>query len=218
MIKILRPVCGCVGHYTLGCIDIGHCCIDDCKANKARKIELARFEEFGLCLTKHISAGDKAFVGISSFENGTTRSYECIVRAEELPKATGACFRLHIERVLSGAARLPITPMAHVWVQSIVPPWYFTFEDQRTILTSDGAIELQEGNFLGVKDGALCELSPNEVLALISNESVENSPKFSHLRLTPVEHRPTSPRKGMMILNNNTNKIEYYNGAQWEQI
>lgn len=214
-IRTVRPISGCVGFYNGVNVTIGHCCLDDCEHLGHRRQEYERFEN-GFCLSDHIKLDERIFVRLTSFSNGKPNHVDVIAHVTPYHEYEGS-FKLVLERRLYGRYS-NITPHGHVWVESCVPEPFFTAQDQKMVLTSDGAISIDEGNFLGCKDGELCELTPKEILTLLSKEQSSISPGFSSLRVTPVVRRPRNARTGTLIFNENTLTMEYYNGSEWRTL
>lgn len=92
------------------------------------------------------------------------------------------------------------------------------FTDSASILASDGVIILEENNFISNVGGEIKELTPQEVMQILSTYDAAKSPSYQSITVTPVLTRPDNPRPGTIILNQVTGKLEFYFNSQWTDV
>ncbi len=80
---------------------------------------------------------------------------------------------------------------------------------------------MQDNTLLGCKDGAVQSVDGSEFLEmfgeLIVNNLNEKALVLSSIRLKPT-NRMLNPVRGTIIYNNDTNRIEFYNGQDWSAL
>jgi len=225
-IRTIRPHGCCAGFY---CgrkreIRIGDCDAHQCNISKQEYREKIEQEKHS-CLIDRIEIGDMLFVRVYSYEevpeSGGTMDFVYKTHSdfivEVLQHEDGNCVTLSI---LSNFGRTHnnFTTNSYVWVESLIPECDYSQIGHKAIFTSDGVVFLEDGNFLGAKDGSIAEFTPKEMLDSISKERTQHSSAVEQLRLTPVTNRPRSPRRGTIIFNNTSRRIEFYDGTGWKTI
>lgn len=99
-------------------------------------------------------------------------------------------------------------------------PKNFSFlgEHESCVMTSDGLVYLGPGDFLGYKDGVLEALSPVEVLEQLAKHRTSRSPNYGSIAVSPTKTRPSRPRKGTIIHNEVSGKLEIFTNGQWRTL
>ena len=106
--------------------------------------------------------------------------------------------------------------LLYAWIPTSPPD--FTFTGDGLIYTSDGVMQLQEGDFITCIDGEVAKMSTSQVLKHLSTEKTEKSPSYQQLKVAPATKRPQRPSRGTIIFNNNTSRLEIYTKDGWKGI
>lgn len=214
-IKILKNDAFCLAKFNNGQYEIGDVCVDECCFD----YEIARYikscTDDSHCITKTVALEERFFFSIIRYFNKRQdERCDCIGYLTK----NGEKFVINIERIISGNKIYPEGHHRFLIVPLCPDKLFFNSDFERSILTSDGVITLEQNQFIGVRDGLIEELDAEEVLEIISKGKTETSPLYSSLRLNPVTKRPSRPRKGTVIYNKNNDKLELYNGQEWIEI
>lgn len=87
------------------------------------------------------------------------------------------------------------------------------------IFTSDGVLQLEEGDFITCVKGEITKVNRNEVLEMLSKgKEVSQSPSYKKVRVSPVTTRPKKPKPsvGTVIFNKNTGNLEVFTKDGWK--
>jgi hypothetical protein len=214
-IRIIKGGACCLAQNNNGRYEIRDVCVDDCDLDYEYRDYVNSLTEAGLCITKCVELEEQFFFSILRFfKKKYQERCDCIGHLTK----DGDIFVLNIDRIIGGNKLYPEDHHRFLIVPLIPDKLFFNNDFSRSVLTSDGVITLEQDQFIGVRDGLIEELDVSEVLEIIAKGKTETSPLFSSIRLNPVTKRPTKPRKGTIIYNKNSDKMEVYNGQEWIQL
>jgi hypothetical protein len=115
---------------------------------------------------------------------------------------------------------------APLFLYTLAPNFEDCFAYPNSVLCSSkplhpSPVEMQDNTLLGCKDGAVQSVDGSEFLEmfgeLIVNNLNEKALVLSSIRLKPT-NRMLNPVRGTIIYNNDTNRIEFYNGQDWSAL
>ena len=190
------------GQITIGCHKDLHCCDHDPAYA-------------WICDTR----GDSLECITSQVEDG--QKFYCKLVPEGKSGVISTCY---IEDgVLFGYERDKFTPLPEDTSVLLVPniptsPHGSDFYGDGMIFTSDGILQLEEGDFVACVKGEITRVNRVEVLEMLSKgREVPQSPSYKRVRISPVNSRPKKPRPtvGTVIFNQNTGNLEVFTKEGW---
>jgi len=214
-IRTIKTSACCLALFNNNRYEISEVCLTDCGFDHETHIYVKTLSDSGGCITKCVEPGEQFFCSILRFfKQRQQEQCDCIGHLTK----DGNIFVLNIDRIIGGNKLYPEDHHRFLIVPLIPDKLFFNNDFSRSVLTSDGVITLEQDQFIGVRDGLIEELDVSEVLEIIAKGKTETSPLFSSIRLNPVTKRPTKPRKGTVIYNKNSDKMEVYNGQEWIEL
>ena len=214
-IRILKSDAFCLAEYKKGRYEIGNVCVDDCCFDR----EIHRYVHANLsketCISQAIPPNERFFFNITLYFNKKRQeTCSCIGFVTH----EGEVHVLNIESIIDGTE---IYPEDHH--KFLITPYhpsknFFDGDFERSILTSDGVITLEDNQLIGVRDGKIEELDVLEVLDILSKGKTEKSPSYKQVRLQSVRKRPARPARGTIIYNEIADEFEIYGKNGWRTI
>lgn len=215
-IKILKNNEHCIGEWQDGYIRTGCVGLKDCKhlLDHSSHNYIAQTEGVN-CLTKAVCENEPFFCSISYLLGPSlVDQVTCVARLVR----DGDFFKVVQDTMLSGDRMIrndgdkAILSAYHPTSISYIPKF------DCCLMTSDGLICLEEDSYIGYQDGHIQELSAQELLDQLAKYKVERSPRYRSVTIEPHKTRPPKPRRGTVIINEVTGKLEAFIGNQWKTI
>lgn len=214
-IKILKNNEFCFAKYDGLNFTVDNCCIDDCTHLDPISDALIRAGHNCSALQESVKAGEYFFLK-KVFYPSRSIEVESIYTGRFINDGGG--LKLELDRFISGE-KIRHRKDDIVLIKSFQPNNISFLQSQRrSVMTSDCILTLDDDEFLTVVNGSIDKITKQELLKLLSKEKVESSPSYKKLQLTPQNSRPQRPRKGTVIFNDFSKKLEYYDGNEWKTL
>lgn len=208
--KILPTNSFCVGTWNGGSIEVGNCKLEDCCIDYNVEANLSRLDT--PCLTKQVQENERFFLAVTQWSGPRVQVHQSI-HIGHLEGNT-----LTLDEQISGD-----NPQFNngdaLLCYSVAPSSAEFLQDHPCcILTADGMLTLAKDTFIGFKDGAIDTLTADELLEQLARGKGERSPHWKQLQLSPLTKRPARPTKGLLIYNEISDSMEFFNGTSWRKV
>ena len=185
------------------------CCCEDDVDIPVREISTVNNEK--LCLSKVAKPNEEFFFKMTGYKYNSAVSW--MFGAATIKKhgdQTEFIITKEMQKSWRGG-KMVISPYVPSLSDLIV---YF----DNCLLTSEGLISLNEGDFLGCVNNDIENLTVKQLLTRFSKEKTETSPSYKQLKLQSSRKRPERPVKGTMIYNEASDELEIYGKNGWRRI
>ena len=214
-IKILKNDAFCLAEFKNDRYEIGHVCVDDCCFDQELHNYLKNDSIPKCCITQSIGIEERFFFNMTFYHNKKQQE-ECagigyITKVDNV-------FVFNIEKIIAGNKLYPESHHKFLITTYFPSQNFFTSDFNRSILTSDGVITLEDDQLIGVRDGNIEELDVSEVLTMLSKGKIEKSPLYRQVRIQSSRTRPSRPVKGTIIYNEVSDEFEVYGKNGWRKI
>lgn len=208
--KILPINSFCVGTWNEGRVEVGNCTVKDCCLDHHVEANIERLDT--PCITKQVQERERFFLALSHWSGLRVQVHQSI-HIGHLEGKT-----LILDKQLSGDNPRFDTG-APLLIYSVIPTDHSFLQDHPCcILTADGMLTLEKDTFIGLKDGHIDTLTPDELLEQLSRGKADRSPHWKQVQLSPLTKRPSKPTKGTMIYNEISKGLEFFDGKTWRKV
>ena len=178
-IRILKNDAFCLAKFQNNRYEVTNC-LHECCFDRELTEHLSQHSNSEQCITQSVQVGEQFFFSIVLYHNKKQQDKcDCIGTLEK----DDDIFVLNVLKIIGGDKLFPEDHHRFLITSYFPSQNFFSDEFDRSVLTSDGVITLQDNQMIGVKDGLIEELDVNEILTMFSKAKTEKSPSYKQVKL-----------------------------------